>query len=112
MASRSVSSLPEVIRHYSEVAEVVNHREMNRFIQDTRSRWDPPTHEKDYRFEGWTSEGALTKCIYQGVFWYHDRPQPVESWNASDAEIDRQIQIRPTLEEIINFVAKPIQRAL
>lgn len=112
MASQTGQNLPEVIRRYGEVAEMVNHREMKRFIAEVRSRWNPRPHGKayeDYRFDGWTSEGALTKCIYDQAFYSHDRPQPREiPPDASDAEWNEQVQIKPSLDEIVDFVAKPL----
>lgn len=98
--------LPEVITNYGQVAKMVNHREMDRFIARVRSRWDPPSHEEEYRFKGWTSESAFTKCVYQLAFYSHDCPQPVvdPNGNATDAEVNEQVQTKPSLNEIMNYV--------
>lgn len=101
-------SLSEVIRRYGEVAERVNYREMNRFIAQIRSRWDPRSHEEEYRFDGWTNEGAFTKCIYTEAFYWCYRPEPIIDQDASDAEQDGQIQIKPSLSEIHDFIEKPL----
>jgi hypothetical protein len=109
MASHSTGSLPEVIRHYGEVAEMVNRREMNRFIAKIKSLWDPPSHEEEYRFDGWTSEGAFTKCIYDMALWAQDRPElPQPDESSTDAEWNEQVQIKPSLDEIHDFVPKPL----
>ncbi|CZT24374.1 uncharacterized protein RCC_10099 [Ramularia collo-cygni] len=109
MALQSTQNLPEVIRNYEKVAEMVNRREMDRFIAQIRSRWDPPSHEEEDRFEGWTSEGVFTKCVYDMAFYSHDRPQPVIDPNGTDAEVNEQVQTKPSLDEIImNYVQKPL----
>lgn len=108
MASQDTQTLPEVIRRYGEVAEIVNRREMDRFIAQVRSRWNPRSHEEEYRFEGWTDEGALTKCVYELAFYSQDRPEAIVDPNGSDAEVNEQVQIKPSLDEIMNYVAKPL----
>ncbi|KJX95799.1 hypothetical protein TI39_contig1039g00005 [Zymoseptoria brevis] len=101
------SRLPEVIRRYAEVADAVNHREMRRFVEEIARRWRPPPHEEDYRHEGWTHEGAFTRCIYQEALRMSGGGRCLAP-GATEAEVNEQIQIDPSLEDIMEFVDEPL----
>lgn len=78
---------------------------MNRFIAKLRLL---PPQQEDYYFDGWTSEGALTKRAYREAFYSSDWPEIQPNENSSDAEWNEQVQITPSLDEIHDFVRKPL----
>ncbi|EGP90812.1 uncharacterized protein MYCGRDRAFT_88601 [Zymoseptoria tritici IPO323] len=108
MTSQNTSRLPQVIRRYGEVAEAVNHREMRRSVEEIAHRWKPPPHEEEYRCEGWTHEGAFTKTIYQEALNFFGGSGSCHSPGATEAEVHEQIQISPSLEDLMDFVEEPL----
>lgn len=109
MASHRDEELARVIQRYGEVADMVNHREMKRFIQEIRQRWNPLPHEEDWRYEGWTDEGAFTRCIYTRAFYISALPEPdLNRPDITQAEEEGQVQFHPTLDEIMDYVDKPL----
>lgn len=41
MASEGSDTLAKVVQEYYEVADAVNHLEIERFINEIKSKWDP-----------------------------------------------------------------------
>lgn len=113
MASHSDEELARVIHRYGEIADMVNHREMNRFIEEIRQRWKPGTHEEDWRYDGWTDEGAFTRCIYTEAFFDDAFPAPdPDTPGTTQAEQEGQVQFHPTIDEIMDHVDRPLAEPL
>ncbi|KAK5685428.1 hypothetical protein LTS10_003506 [Elasticomyces elasticus] len=105
--------LRNVIKRYGEVAEAVNRREMARFANFMRERWDPEAvDEWDGRWgptgckgEGYTEAGGLALCIWKlGVRDY----EPERQGQLCEAERRNQILLHPPIDAFADRIPKPL----
>ncbi|KAK4911156.1 hypothetical protein LTR49_020228 [Elasticomyces elasticus] len=95
--------LRNAIKRYSEVADAVNRREMARFANFIRERWDPEgVDEWDGRWgptgckgEGYTEEGGLALCIWKLAFRDYE---PERQGQLCEAEQRNQILLHPPID--------------
>lgn len=116
MASRSSQheELTAVIQRYGEVADAVNRREMQRFIDEVKSKWHPESEDEaiEPRLDGYTDAGAFNLHIYQLVFEDPDPPRPTTDQPLCDAEKYNQVLFQPPLESLVDLIPKPLANPL
>ncbi|KAK4565765.1 hypothetical protein LTR86_003614 [Recurvomyces mirabilis] len=105
MASRISEDLAATIHRYAEVANMVNRREMTRFIQDVRQRWHPEPLEdwEPPRPEGYTDEGAFNLCVYELAFGGRE---PHRDGELCEAEFKNEVLLRST-DDLVDLIPKP-----
>lgn len=107
MAGLEDLDLAATIQRYGEVAEAVNRREMKRFVEEVRHKWDPdPPEEWERRGEGYTDEGALALCIYHLAF----EDDPIREGQLCEAEELDQVLLRPLIDDFADEIEKPIEQ--
>ncbi|KAK5727398.1 hypothetical protein LTR15_003293 [Elasticomyces elasticus] len=110
---RKLYFLRNAIKCYGEVAEAVNQREMTRFANFIRERWDPDDMDEwDSRWgsegckgEGYTEEGGLAMCIWKLAFRDHE---PERQGELCEAERRNQILLHPPIDAFVDEIPKPL----
>ncbi|KAK3623930.1 hypothetical protein LTR56_021291 [Elasticomyces elasticus] len=104
--------LRNAIKRYGEVAEAVYRREMARFANFIRERWDPDVDEWDGRWgptgckgEGYTEEGGLALCIWKLAFRDYE---PERQGELCEAERRNQILLHPPIDAFVDEIPKPL----
>ncbi|KAK5690947.1 hypothetical protein LTR17_025817 [Elasticomyces elasticus] len=105
--------LKNAIKRYGEVADAVNRREMARFANFIRERWDPEgVDEWDGRWgpegckgEGYTEEGGLALCIWKLAFRDYE---PERQGELCEAEQRNQILLHPPIDAFVYEIPKPL----
>ena len=106
MAALEDMDLAATIQRYGQVAEAVNRREMERFIQEVRQKWDPePPEGWEPRGEGYTDEGALALYIYCLAF----EQDPDRQGQLSEAEKLDQVSLQPPIHAFVDEIPKPLE---
>ncbi|KAK5715873.1 hypothetical protein LTR15_009698 [Elasticomyces elasticus] len=110
MATSNHRKLAAMIEHYGEVADTVNRREMRRFIEEVRQMWatrPPQEVEWDPWGEGYTDEGAFTRCVYDLAF----RESPERQGPLCEAEEKDEVLLFP-VEDLENEIDEPLSDPL
>ncbi|KAK4887984.1 hypothetical protein LTR27_013058 [Elasticomyces elasticus] len=105
--------LRNAIKRYGEVADAVNRREMARFANFIRERWNPEgVDEWDGRWgptgckgEGYTEEGGLALCIWKLAFRDYE---PERQGQLCEAERRNQILLHPPIDAFVDEIPKPL----
>lgn len=107
--SSRYDELPAVIKRYGEVADAVNRREMQRFIDEVMSKWHPETEDEaiEPHLDGYTDAGAFNLHIYQLAFGDVDPPRPTDR-PLCDAENGNQVLLQPPVESLVDLIPKPL----
>ena len=101
----SRGDLAATVQRYGQVADAVNRREMKRFIEEVRRRWEPdPLEEWDPKGAGYTDEGAFALCVYKLVF----QSPPERHGQLCEAEEKDQVLLHHPPEHFVDQVLPPL----
>ena len=104
--------LPAVIQRYGEVADAVNRREMQRFIDEVTLKWHPEPEDEatEPHLDGYTDAGVLNLHIFLLAFDHMDSPQPpaTDDRPLCDAERYNQVMFQPPVESLVDLIPKPL----
>lgn len=105
MAADGASTLAMAVQRYGQVADAVNRRQLHRFIEKIRERWDPtPVENSEPRAEGYTDEGAFALCVYQLAFGR----SPERNGQLCEAEQRDQVLLHSPVEAFVDEVPTPL----